>query len=167
MSTLLYVSLVQATLRREPSYDPRTHRYEWTNAQTPELATAYRAGYWPRSRMLGAEMAPLGLGQEATTVGGSYEYPYKILAADGAASGYHFCGTTRDSAGAALGTCVVQGFATANDAYLGECTSGPTGEYCLTVASTQASYLVAYKAGAPDVAGTTVNTLVPTTTRTI
>lgn len=167
MSGFLFVSLVQATLRGEPLRDPRATRYEWASAPRPKFAYTWRRGYWPRSRMYGADMAPIGPTADAQSSAGWFEYPFKSIASDGVACGYSFCGTTRDASGTALGVCVVQAFRTSDDAYLGECTSGPTGEYCLTVAEAPASYLVAYKPGAPDVAGTTVNTLVPTTSRTI
>lgn len=73
-----------------------------------------------------------------------------------------FIGNTRDSAGALLGTVVVQGFITASDQFLREMVSDAGGyfELCSEYAGTQ-HYLVAYKAGSPDVAGTSINTLTP------
>ena len=72
-------------------------------------------------------------------------------------------GQTRDSAGAVLGNCVAQLFDTVTDAYLGEVTSNADGYYYLKTTTRSAThYVVAYKAGAPDVAGTTINTLVGT-----
>jgi len=58
----------------------------------------------------------------------------------------------------------VQGFVTATDAYVGEDVSRLDGSYTLGTnqLKTTAHYLVAYKAGSPDIAGTTVNTLLPT-----
>lgn len=75
-----------------------------------------------------------------------------------------FLGVTRDSGGATLANAIVQGFITSTDTYVGEVTSAEDGVYRLptnTVAGVP-HYLVAYKAGAPDVAGTTVNTLTST-----
>lgn len=72
-------------------------------------------------------------------------------------------GVTKDSSGTPLGGCVVQMFATRNDAILEEVVSDGSGNYTLTSPGAQDTYyLVAYKAGALDVAGTTVNTLIPT-----
>lgn len=71
-------------------------------------------------------------------------------------------GTTRDSTSATLANCIVQGFVTDTDAYVGEATSDNAGDYRLPTRETGAHYLVAYKAGSPDVMGTTVNTIVPT-----
>lgn len=73
-------------------------------------------------------------------------------------------GITKDSGGAAVANAIVQGFVTASDAFVGEVTSAADGSYTLmteTVPGVQ-HYLVAYKAGSPDIAGTTVNTLTST-----
>lgn len=71
-------------------------------------------------------------------------------------------GVTRDSTGAPLGSCIVQGFVTATDAYVGQCTSDSGGYYELPTSHAGAQhYIVAYRAGSPDVAGTSVNTLTP------
>jgi len=73
-------------------------------------------------------------------------------------------GVTRDSVGATVANAIVQGFITSTDTYVGEVTSGADGTYTLgteTIAGVQ-HYLVAYKAGSPDIAGTTVNTLTST-----
>lgn len=73
-------------------------------------------------------------------------------------------GITKDSVGAVVANAIVQGFVTSTDAYVGEVTSGEDGTYTLgteTIAGVQ-HYLVAYKAGSPDIAGTTVNTLTST-----
>jgi hypothetical protein len=68
---------------------------------------------------------------------------------------------TKDSAGAALAGCTVQLFQTADDVVVGETVSDGAGAYSFTMARAQGPfYVVAYKAGAPDVAGTSVNTLV-------
>lgn len=73
-------------------------------------------------------------------------------------------GITKDSVGATVANAIVQGFVTSTDAYVGEVTSGEDGTYTLgteTIPGVQ-HYLVAYKAGSPDIAGTTVNTLTST-----
>lgn len=73
-------------------------------------------------------------------------------------------GTCVDSAGNPVANAIVQGFRTVDDYYVGEVTANNDGTYVLGTnnpASTQ-HYLVAYKAGTPDIAGTTVNTLTPT-----
>jgi hypothetical protein len=71
-------------------------------------------------------------------------------------------GITRDSTGVILGSCAVSLYRTLDNQVMETTTSDPsTGAYSFsTVASGSAYYVVAYKAGSPDVAGTTVNTLV-------
>jgi hypothetical protein len=71
-------------------------------------------------------------------------------------------GVTKDSNGNILGSCVVELYETATDIALYKTTSDAvTGYYSFTCArySPITHYVVAYKAGSPDVAGTTVNTL--------
>lgn len=70
-------------------------------------------------------------------------------------------GVTKDSTGAVLGGCVVELFRTGDDVRLETVTSDPTtGAYSFSATGLAQDYfVVAYKAGAPDVAGTTVNTL--------
>lgn len=70
-------------------------------------------------------------------------------------------GVTKDSAGTALGGCTVQLFRTSDDSFRSEVVSDGAGNYRLFPDVTGPFYIVAYKAGAPDVAGTTVNTLTP------
>ena len=69
-------------------------------------------------------------------------------------------GVTKDSSGVALASCTVQLFRTSDDAFLSDVVSDFAGNYLFYPLETGPFYIVAYKAGAPDVAGTTVNTLV-------
>lgn len=72
-------------------------------------------------------------------------------------------GQTKDSAGAALGSCVVGLYPTSTDAEIEQQTSNADGYfYFKAVRQGLAYYVVAYKAGSPDVAGATVNTLTGT-----
>lgn len=68
-------------------------------------------------------------------------------------------GVTRDSSGFPLGTCAVRCFRTADDRFMAETTSDGSGNFTIFATGTGPFYLVAYKAGTTDVAGTTVNTL--------
>lgn len=73
-------------------------------------------------------------------------------------------GTVVDASDVAVSGANVQGFITSTDAYVGEVQSRDDGSYDLpteTIAGVQ-HYLVAYKPGSPDTAGTTVNTLTST-----
>lgn len=83
---------------------------------------------------------------------------------EGTQSMNFLCGTCKDSGGTAVANAIVQAFVTATDEYKGEVQGRLDGTYCLGVQSAKSTphYLVAYKAGSPDIAGTTVNTLLPT-----
>lgn len=73
---------------------------------------------------------------------------------------YSITGTTKDSTGAALGACVVELFYTATDLPICKVLSdATTGAFTFLIGPNSTYYIVAYKAGSPDVAGTTVNTL--------
>lgn len=69
-------------------------------------------------------------------------------------------GQTLDASSVALAGCKVEAFKTGSDEYLGDTTSDGAGNYAFNFSTNSFPlYLVAYKAGSPDVAGTTVNTL--------
>lgn len=70
-------------------------------------------------------------------------------------------GVTRDSTGAILGSCSVALYRTSDDVLMERVTSdNSTGAYSFSaVGLSETYYVTAYKAGAPDLAGTTVNTL--------
>lgn len=70
-------------------------------------------------------------------------------------------GVTKDAVGTPLGGCAVYLFDTATNTCQRSTVSDANGAYEFTVyAPTVPYYVVSYKAGAPDVAGTTVNTLI-------
>lgn len=71
-------------------------------------------------------------------------------------------GVTKDSTGATLGGCTVKLFRTDNDTLYAQMISDASGNYSFSVPNDTTYYVVSYKAGAPDVAGTTVNTLTGT-----
>jgi len=68
-------------------------------------------------------------------------------------------GVTRDSNGVAVGSVRVELFLTAGDLPLMTAVSDTTGNFNFNNPGTGPFYIVAYKAGSPDLAGTTVNTL--------
>lgn len=70
-------------------------------------------------------------------------------------------GTTRDSAGVALAGCTVELFRAIDDVKIGDAVSDASGNYEFRGLIRGANHYVrAYKTGSPDIAGTTVNTLV-------
>lgn len=80
---------------------------------------------------------------------------------------YVVSGITKDSNGVALGNCNVEVYETtdAQNRIVGAAVSDASGNYSVFVNGPDTDmkfFAVAYKAGAPDVVGTTVNTLVGT-----
>ena len=75
---------------------------------------------------------------------------------------YRIQGITKTSTGAVLANCSVDIFETASRRLRGSTVSDADGAYSLEITSGEGLtfFVTAYKAGAPDVAGTTVNTLV-------
>lgn len=73
-------------------------------------------------------------------------------------------GVTRDSNNAVLTGCAVELFRTLTDERILVTVSDGSGNYVFANPGSGPFYLVAYKAGAPDVAGTSVNTITATTT---
>jgi hypothetical protein len=72
---------------------------------------------------------------------------------------FFISGVTKDSTGAVLAGCTVDLFNATTDVRLQMMVSDANGLYSFQVQPGVTYYVVAYKAGAPDLAGTTVNTL--------
>ena len=70
-------------------------------------------------------------------------------------------GVTRDSTGAVLANCEVTIYTTA-DIVMGQIFSDGSGNFQFQNIGTGPFYIVAYKSGGTDVAGTTKNTILPT-----
>lgn len=101
-------------------------------------------------------MGPRGPGGVSPIRGG----PSIFRSSPAAYGSRNVAGVTQDSTGAPLGSCIVQLFRTVDDALIAETISDASGHYSFPVQNDDALYyVVAYKAGGPDVAGTTVNTL--------
>lgn len=115
----------------------------WRGAQG--LAT----GTTPLASVAGAE--PLLWGQIGTV----------IYRSKGVTVNYAIAGVSRDSGGAALAGCVIDLFTTGSDALRDSQVSNASGNFSFAMPGTGPFYIVAYKAGGTDVAGTTVNTLIP------
>lgn len=71
-------------------------------------------------------------------------------------------GVTKDGTGAIIGSATVKLYRTVDDLLMDLCVSDAvTGAYSFSaIGLAETYYAVAYKAGAPDLSGTTVNTLV-------
>ena len=69
-------------------------------------------------------------------------------------------GVTRDSSSNPLAGCTVKLYDTPTDALIAQTVSDASGNYSFTVSLYGPFYVVAYLPGSPDVAGTTINTLI-------
>lgn len=86
--------------------------------------------------------------------------PVKSFPAISGEQNFTISGVTKDSAGAVLGSVTVELFDTNTDTIKARTISdATTGYYIFYVMSGSNNYAVAYKTGAPDVAGTTANSL--------
>jgi hypothetical protein len=89
-----------------------------------------------------------------------------MKARPGAWTRYSLTGVSRDSNGAALGACSVKVFLTGNDTKQFETVSDASGNWSIDVGANPGPfYLVEYKVGSPDRAGTSLNTNVPIATQ--
>lgn len=77
-------------------------------------------------------------------------------------SSFSLSGVSRDSTGAILGNCVIDLFLTGTDILQQSTVSDASGNFWFSLMAPGPYYIVAYKAGSPDVTGATANTLQPT-----
>lgn len=120
--------------------------------------TAYADRLWPRSRHIGSDPA----NSTAMPLINRVEF-WQDVRPLGAGGWARITGVTRDSTGAVLGGCAVHVFRTSDDLERDMVTSDAgDGTYSVGVDTDAAHYCVAYRPNAPDVAGTTVNTLTGT-----
>lgn len=136
-------------------------RGKWADTSNPAHRVPWTPGVlWAGSRFCGGgggRGGPFLDDLDGCTARGQVK-----LEASGGQQQKYIEGTTRDSGGATLAGAIVQVFVTSTDTYVSEVTSDNAGYFRAFTQYTSAHYLVAYKAGSPDVAGTTVNTLTPT-----
>jgi hypothetical protein len=134
--------------------------YRWAIGAERALQCPWGDGVlWPNSRGVGGQFG-FGNTEDAGTASGWFEINPGFDDSGGRQM-KKIIGQTLDSTGAPLGNCIVEGFVTATDVSIGKVTSDTAGYYELPTNQTGAHYLVAYKAGGTDVAGTTVNTIIP------
>lgn len=73
---------------------------------------------------------------------------------------FSLSGVSRDSTGAALAACTVLVFNAHTNEFIGQTVSDGSGNWSVVVpTNSPRHFVVEYKAGSPDVAGTSVNTL--------
>lgn len=137
-------------------------RNQVTTTETDHWTT--RGGFWPRRSGFTSDPAAqvsLIVGQDYGYNNGEFE-PWRF--GRGGSQNLKFVmGRCVDSSDVAVPNAVVQIFRTSTDEFQRETTADQSGYYeAGTDKVGEGHYLVAYKAGSPDVAGTTVNTLTPT-----
>jgi len=137
--------------------------HQWGTCNLRPIANFYADGaLWTRSRGMGNQFSPdIILSSDAST--NSFTFELNPGQDDsGGRQMKKIIGYTLDSVGAPLGSCLIQGYLSSTEQFIGQTYSDTAGYYELTTAfAGQAHYIVAYKSGSPDVAGTSVNTLMP------
>ena len=107
-------------------------------------------------RVMQRRFAPRGLWQGTPGYGGGSGFTSPKFYGS-----FSISGVTRTSAGATLGNCAVHLFESATDIEIAQTTSDGSGNFTFVIGTNAGFfYIVAYKPGSPDVAGTSVNTLV-------
>jgi hypothetical protein len=116
----------------------------------------YSSLWWPGSGFIGDRGIDVAVMDSAIKW---WDYPEITK---GANSRYGIAGVTRDAYGSAIVSCLVKLFKTSNDSLVSQIVSDANnGSYLLsTPYYPDTHYIVAFKSGSPDVAGTTLNTLV-------
>lgn len=156
-------------VRTDESWYLRAGRGSFSHTRRQDSGYGSRCRYttlWPGSSMTSgdksADFGFFGHGQDGGTEYFQSWSPWqRSMRGNGRLA--HFSGYTYNAAGGILGGAVVQGFRTSDDQFVGQTASDDNGYYTLgTPYPSVQHYLVAYAAGSPDVAGTTVNTLTTT-----
>jgi hypothetical protein len=133
----------------------------------PPMNSFAEVGVMSARRRKGNEYLPRANAGIATPCGEWVQIDYQplVLYKPGGYERLTLTGVSRDSAGAALGGCTVKIFSSINDVKLYETVSDGSGDWSVDVAPNPGPfYYVEYKVGSPDVAGTSLNTNVPTKT---
>ena len=154
----------------QPAFDESRHEPQWSWQQrSPKTWKDPNRWYslWSFGCRVGYG-APSGSDGAAPVGGSDLTSPdlFQPFSCDGPGtqSKNFIRGTCKDADGNVVANAIVQGFVTSTDAFAGEVQGNTDGTYILGVEQSKLTphYLVAYKAGSPDIAGTTVNTLLPT-----
>lgn len=142
-------------------YSPR---FNWSYQKRGAASVRDAYGHftlWPSARIAaGDPTAPLTLSGQDAAQGGIFTP--SMYAQGGVQRPWFIRGNCVDGSSNPVPGAVIQGFLTANDQYVGQTITDDGGYYQLgTYFFGQQHYLIAYKPGSPDIAGTTVNTLTP------
>jgi hypothetical protein len=123
-----------------------------------EVEGSYRSPWWPGAYALNSG------DPDGTTNPGPLLVEQMWSRTDtntGAGSRYGVVGVTRNAFGTALAGCIVKLYRTSTDEVVSSIVSDAGGNYVVTTPYyPDQHYIVIYKAGFPDVYGTTINTLI-------
>ncbi len=122
----------------------------------PGWRTFARAGWGGRADFRGLLAIDNGQGRGQ----GRGQVGTVVYRSPGGRANLSIAGVSRDSTGAALAGCTIHLMLTGPDILAQVTTSDAAGNFAFSNPGSGPFYIVAYKAGSPDVAGTTVNTLV-------
>jgi len=136
--------------------DTRTHMQSFQTIHVGEgvMGESFASPWWPGSGLLGDCGMDIGVCPPPR-----YYEPPELT--KGMNSRFGIAGVTRDQYGSAIVSCTVKLFKTSDDSLVSQIVSdATTGTYLLsTPYYPDTHYIVAYKAGAPDIAGATVKKL--------
>jgi len=113
-----------------------------------QRVVVYADTLWPRTPIGGSFLAAQSWGQYERYNSGTTQK--KLIR-----------GITKDPMGQRIGGCLVKLYHTVDDSVLDEIYSDDGGNYTLVTDFTDEHYIVAYRTGSPDYAGTSANTLIP------
>jgi len=120
-------------------------------------------GLWNKPGFFGGDAAPGYCFSDQDVGWGAARWSPWQKAARGVQTLKYIMGRTVNANGVALGGATIEAFLTGNNMFVRATLSDSNGNYEVgTEYPGNTHYLVAYYPGAPDMAGTTVNTLVPT-----
>lgn len=142
--------------------NPRyTFNYRMRNQQTTD-ATVDFTTLWPSSAFCGDTGNGYSYFGNNNNGGWNVAFEESDYGNGGAYEPLHVTGQTLNSLGAPLPGVTVLLFLTATNAFVGQVTSDANGNYAAPTPWTgQNHFVVAYLAGSPDVAGTTIDELTP------
>lgn len=164
MATGIMDSQYQARAEIE---DTRWHRPNWNYERRGPAAHRDRYGWhdlWPGSQMMNGDPgSPMTTFGNCAGSGGEY-FEATTVPNSGTQSTKFIKGTCLDGSGNPVAGATIKGYVAATDVFVGSVQSRLDGSYDLGTANlaSTAHYVTAYKAGSPDIAGTSVNTLLPT-----
>lgn len=120
---------------------------------------------WPGPSFLsGSPSSPMTMfGEDSAFGGASLAFDLPTFG-EGTQSTKFLKGTCKDSVDAVVANATLEAFRTVDNVMVGQATSFADGTYIISTDNPVSAqhYIVAYKAGSPDISGTTVNTLTPT-----